>query len=92
MLSVEPGAAEGQAGVSPQGMDILDGVLVRIFGMNGLASGERKGLGRFGDSHMLRPATAQVHLDASVLLVVEGEMGEGRYVKVGSEFAVHAVQ
>src|SRR5262245_62673245 len=60
--------------------------------MNGLASGEINSLRRFGDSHVLRPATAQVHLDASVLLVVEGEMGKGRYVKIGPEFTVHTMQ
>jgi hypothetical protein len=92
VLSVEPGTAEGQTGVSPQGTDILNGVLVRIFGMNGLTSGEINRLSRFGDSHVLRPATAQVHLDASVLLVVEGKVDKGRYVKIGPEFAVHPVQ
>src|SRR5262249_16905467 len=70
VLAVEPGAAEGQTGVSPQGVDILNGVFVRIFGMNGLVSGKRNGLRRFGDGHVLRPATAQVHLDASVLLII----------------------
>src|SRR5207244_5645421 len=83
VLSVEPGAAEGQTSVSPQGADILGGVLVRIFRMNGLASGKSNGLRRFGESGVLRPATTQVHLDASVLLVVEGEMGKGRYMKIG---------
>jgi hypothetical protein len=60
--------------------------------MNGLASGKSNGLRRFGNGHVLRPATAQVHLDASVPLVVQGEMGKGRYVKIGPEFAVHPVQ
>jgi len=92
MLSVEPGAAEGQTGVSPQSTDVLNGVLIRIFGMNGFASGEINRLSRFGDSHVLRPATAQVHLDASVLLVVEGKMDKGRHMKIGPEFAVHPVQ
>ena len=60
--------------------------------MNGLASGKSNGLRRFGESGVLRPATTQVHLDASVLLVVVGEMGKGRDVKIGPEVAVHAMQ
>src|SRR5262245_66431306 len=68
VLAVEPGAAEGQTGVLSQGADILDGVFIRIFGMNGLASDKINGLRRFGYSHVLRPATAQMHLDASALL------------------------
>ena len=84
--------SEGQTGVLSQGADILDGVFVRTFGMNGLTSSKSDRLGRFGDSHVLRPTTAQVHLDASVLLVVEGDMDKGGYVKIRAEFTVHAVQ
>jgi len=60
--------------------------------MNGLASGKINGLRRFGDSHVLRPETAQVHLDTSVRLIIQGEMDKGRDVKIGPEFAVHPVQ
>src|SRR5215831_20269576 len=78
--------------MSSQGVEIFKGVFIRIFGMDGLASGKINGLRRFGDGHVLRPATAQVHLDASVFLIIQDEMGKGRYVKIGAEFTVHAVQ
>src|SRR5215467_14292343 len=76
----------------PQGVEILNGVFIRIFGMDGLASGKVNSLRRFGDGHVLRPATAQVHLDTSVFLVIQGEMGKGWYVKIGAQLAVYTVQ
>src|SRR5262249_32713951 len=91
VLPVEPGVAEGQASILSQGTNTRKGIFVRIFGMDGLASGKADGLRCFGNGHMLGSATAQVHLNASVLLVVEGEMGKVLHGEIRPEFTVHPV-
>src|SRR5438093_1503022 len=50
VLSVKPGAAEGQTGTFPQGTDILKGVFVRIFGVNCFVRGKINGLRCSGET------------------------------------------
>ena len=92
MLSIKPGVAEGQTSTFSQRTDVLKRVFIRIFGVQRFVSGKINGLRGFRDGHVLRPAAAQMHLDASLLLIIQGPMGKGRHMKIGPEFAVHTVQ
>ena len=82
------GAGRGEAAAGEEAVEGLVGELVAVFGVNGFELGEWDSLA--GDVDDLGDEAFEVHLDAALVGVPSGAVGEGVEVEVGVEIAVEA--
>ena len=94
LVRVAPGAGDGEAGGGEQLIHGRGGEFVTVFGVYGPAGAEdqvESGAGVVsGDVDVLGGDGGEMHLDAGVLRVPEGLVGEAAGVEVGAEVAVDA--
>jgi phosphatidylserine decarboxylase len=70
--------------------ELLDGILVRVFGVDAFAGFETEAA--FADVHTVIACADEMHFDPAVLRIVDCFVAEIIWIEVGPEFAIDAMK